>query len=32
MYKKLNDFLKKINKLKAVDPKTDESKVLKPKF
>ena len=30
MYKKLNDF-KKINKLKAVDPQTNENKVLKPK-
>ena len=30
MYKKLND-LKKINKLKAVDPQTNENKVLKPK-
>ena len=31
MYKKLNDFLKKINKLKAVSPQADENKVLKPK-
>ena len=31
MYKKLNDFNKKINKLKAVDPQTDENKVLQPK-
>ena len=31
MHKKPNDFLKKINKLKTVDPQTDENKVLKPK-
>ena len=31
MYKKLNDFKKRFNKLKAVDPQTDENKVLKPK-
>ena len=31
MYKKLNDFLKKFNKLKAVDPETNENIVLKPK-
>ena len=31
MYKKLTDFNKKINKLKAVDPQTDENKVLQPK-
>ena len=31
MHKKLNDFLKKSNKLKAVDPQTNENKVLKPK-
>ena len=30
MYKKLTD-LKKINKLKTVNPQTDENKVLKPK-
>ena len=31
MYKKLNDLKKqKINKLKAVDPQTNENKVLKP--
>ena len=30
MYKKLND-LKKINKLKTVDPRTDENKVLRLK-
>ena len=30
MHKKLNDFLKKSNKLKAVDPQTNENKVLKP--
>ena len=29
MYKKLNDFLKKINRLKNVTPQTDENKVLK---
>ena len=28
MYKKLNDFFKKINKLKAVDPQTDKNKAL----
>ena len=31
MYKKLNDFLKKINKFKVPDPQTNENKVLKPK-
>ena len=31
MYKKLNDFLKKFNKLKAVHPETNENIVLKPK-
>ena len=31
MYKKLNDFKKIFNKLKAFDPQTDENKVLKPK-
>ena len=31
MHKKLNDFKKRFNKLKAVDPQTDENKVLKPK-
>ena len=31
MYKKLNDFKKRFNKLKTVDPQTDENKVLKPK-
>ena len=31
MYKKLNDFSKKIDKLKTVDPQTDENNVLKPK-
>ena len=30
MYKKLSYFFKKINKLKAVDLKTNENKVLKP--
>ena len=30
MYKKLTDFLKKNNKLKAVNPQTNENKVLKP--
>ena len=29
MYKKLNDFFKKINRLKNVTPQTDENKVLK---
>ena len=29
MYKKLNDFLKKINRLENVTPQTDENKVLK---
>ena len=29
MYKKLNDFQKSFNKLKAVNPQTDENKVLK---
>ena len=32
IYKKLNDFLKKIYKLKTVDPQTDENKVLQPKI
>ena len=31
MHKKLSDFKKRFNKLKAVDPQTDENKVLKPK-
>ena len=31
MHKKLIDFKKGFNKLKAVDPQTDENKVLKPK-
>ena len=31
MYKKLNDVNKRFNKLKTVDPLTDENKVLKPK-
>ena len=31
VYKKLNDFLKRVNKLKNVDPQTNENKVLKPK-
>ena len=31
MYKKLNYFLKKINKFKVPDPQTNENKVLKPK-
>ena len=31
IYKKLNDFFKKFNKLKAVNPQADENKVLKPK-
>ena len=31
MYKKLTDFLKQLNKFKAVNPQTDENKVLKPK-
>ena len=31
MRKKLNDFKKRFSKLKAVDPQTDENKVLKPK-
>ena len=31
MYKKLNDFKKRFNKLKTVDPQTNENKVLKPK-
>ena len=31
MYKKLNDFSKKVDKLKTVDPQTDENNVLKPK-
>ena len=29
MYKKLNDFQKSFNKLKTVNPQTDENKVLK---
>ena len=32
MYKKLNDFKKKIGKFKAVNPQTNENKVMKPKF
>ena len=31
MYKKLNDFKKRFNRLKTVNPLTDENKVLKPK-
>ena len=31
MYKKLNEFFKKINKLETVDPQTNEEKVLMPK-
>ena len=31
MFKKLNDFKKRFNKLKTVDPQTNENKVLKPK-
>ena len=31
MFKKLNDFKKRFNKLKTVDPQTDEIKALKPK-
>ena len=31
MHKKLNDFLKKINKLKVFNPQTDENKALKSK-
>ena len=31
MYKKLNDLKRRLNKLKTVDPQTDENKVLKPK-
>ena len=31
MYKRLNDFKKRINQLKAVDPQTNENKFLKPK-
>ena len=31
VYKNLNDFFKKINKHKAVNPQTDENKALKPK-
>ena len=31
MYKKLNDFKKRFNKLKTVDPQTNKNKVLKPK-
>ena len=29
MYKRLNDFKKRINRLKAVNPQTDGNKVLK---
>ena len=32
MYKKLNDFKKRFNKLKTVDPQTNENKVLKLKI
>ena len=31
MYKKMNHFKKRFNKLKTVDPQTNENKVLKPK-
>ena len=31
MYKKLNDLKKRFNKLKTVDPQTNENKALKPK-
>ena len=31
MFKKLNDFKKRFNKLKTVNPPTDENKALKPK-
>ena len=31
MYKKLNDFKKSFNKLKTVNPQTDENKALRPK-
>ena len=31
MYKKLNDLKKNINKFKAVNPQTNENKVLMPK-
>ena len=31
MHKKLNDFKKRFNKLKVVNPQTDDNKVLKPK-
>ena len=31
MFKKLNDFKKRFNKLKTVDPQTDENKPFKPK-
>ena len=31
MYKKLNDFFKKINKFKVPDSQKNENKVLKPK-
>ena len=31
MFKKLNDFKKRLNKLKTVDPQTNENKVLTPK-
>ena len=31
MYKKINDFKKRFNKLKAINPQTDENKVLKLK-
>ena len=32
MYKKLNDFKKRFNKLKSVDPQTDKNKALKQKI
>ena len=32
MYKILNDFKRRFNKLKTVHPQTNENKVLKPKF
>ena len=31
MYKKMNDFKKRFNRLKAADPQRDENKVLKSK-
>ena len=31
MFKKLNDFKKRFNKLKTVNPQTNENKVLKSK-